>query len=170
MRISQPRSLDEALAILKEAPGTDVLAGGTDFMVKVNYNHRRPDAVLSLRHVGELRQWRRDGSSLVLGAGLRFADIIDTQLADLAPALAQAARRMPDVILLDYMLPNIDGIATLTAIRSLPDGRDARVVVITGGSIDQIAHRFRSLGVTTFLSKPVALDDLVETVRKLASE
>lgn len=85
-------------------------------------------------------------------------------------ALAQAARRMPDVILLDYMLPNIDGIATLTAIRSLPDGRDARVVVITGGSIDQIAHRFRSLGVTTFLSKPVALDDLVQTVRKLASE
>lgn len=85
-------------------------------------------------------------------------------------ALAQAARRMPDVILLDYMLPNIDGVATLTAIRSLPDGRDARVVVITGGAIDEIAHRFRSLGVTTFLSKPVTLDDLVETVRKLASE
>jgi len=84
-------------------------------------------------------------------------------------ALAQAARRMPDVILLDYMLPNIDGVATLTAIRSLPDGREARVVVITGGSIDQIAHRFRSLGVTTFLSKPVTLDDLVETVRALAA-
>lgn len=85
-------------------------------------------------------------------------------------ALAQAARRMPDVILLDYMLPNIDGIATLTAIRSLPEGRAARVVVISGGSIDAIAHRFRSLGVTSFLSKPVELDDLVETVRTLAND
>ncbi len=92
MRISQPKSLDEALAILKDAPGTDVLAGGTDFMVEVNYNHRRPDAVLSLRHVDELRQWHRDGPSLVLGAGLRFADIIDSELAGFAPALAQAAR------------------------------------------------------------------------------
>ena len=92
MNISQPSCLQEALRALKTAPGTGILAGGTDFMVEVNYGHRRPDSVLSLRFIDELRHWHRADSTLVLGSGLRFADIVSSEIADLAPALAQAAR------------------------------------------------------------------------------
>ena len=61
-------------------------------MVGVNYNQRRPEAVLSLRFVDELREWNRDDGMLVLAAGVRFSDIEETEIAMLAPALAQPAR------------------------------------------------------------------------------
>ena len=148
MRVSLPRSLDEALTILKEVPGTDVLAGGTDFMVEVNYNHRRPDAVLSLRHVNELRQWHRDGAFLVLGAGLRFADIIGSELAGLAPALAQAARTVGSPQIRNTgtiggniataspagdIIPVLAALDAVVNIRSLDGGRSVTIAdLITG--------------------------------------
>ena len=92
MNVALPNSVDEALQALQVDAGADVLAGGTDFMVEVNYGCRRPTAVVSLRAVGELRGWRRDGDNLVLGAGIRYSDLLEPELAALAPALSQAAR------------------------------------------------------------------------------
>jgi CO/xanthine dehydrogenase FAD-binding subunit len=87
-----PDSLDQACAQLADHPDADVLAGGTDLMVEVNAGHRRPVAVLSLAGVRELKAWRRDGDALVLGAGVSYAELTDPVLAELVPALAQAAR------------------------------------------------------------------------------
>ena len=41
MAVLSPTTLDDALAALAEHPGAHVLAGGTDFMVEVNFGHRR---------------------------------------------------------------------------------------------------------------------------------
>ena len=87
-----PTTLDGALHVLADHPDAHVLAGGTDLMVEVNYGHRRPSAVLSLRRVDELRGWRIDGDEIVLGAGLTYAEMETGELAELLPALAQAAR------------------------------------------------------------------------------
>ena len=92
MKVSLPNSLEEALDTLRAEPGTHVLAGGTDFMVELNYGQLRPEKILSLRFVDELRAWRREGSTLVLGAGVRFSDILNSEISALSPALAQAAR------------------------------------------------------------------------------
>ena len=92
MTVAVPKSLGEALGLLAEDPQAHVLAGGTDFMVAVNYGHRQPRTVVSLRRVDELRGWRREGDTLVLGAGLRYVEMMASDLAQLAPALAQAAR------------------------------------------------------------------------------
>lgn len=92
MTVAVPGSLDEALGLLAADPDAHVLAGGTDFMVEVNYDHRRPPAVVSLRNVDEIRGWHRDGNTLILGAGLRYLEMMQPELAELAPALAQAAR------------------------------------------------------------------------------
>jgi CO/xanthine dehydrogenase FAD-binding subunit len=92
MSVALPKSVDEALEALQIDGGADVLAGGTDFMVEVNYGHRRPRGVVSLRAVDDLRGWRRDGDNLVLGAGVTYAELLEPDLAALAPALAQAAR------------------------------------------------------------------------------
>ena len=90
--MSLPSSIEEALQALSDNPQSQVLAGGTDFMVEVNYGHRRPSSVVGLRAVNELRGWHREGDSLVLGAGMRHSDLLEPELATLAPALAQAAR------------------------------------------------------------------------------
>src|SRR6478735_1657864 len=87
-----PDSLDRACAQLADHPEAHVLAGGTDFMVEVNFGHRRPEAVLSLARVPELRGWVVDGDRLVLGAGVTYTELTDPAVAEVAPALAQAAR------------------------------------------------------------------------------
>jgi CO/xanthine dehydrogenase FAD-binding subunit len=89
--VASPRSLDEAVALLEATPEAMVLAGGTDLMVAVNAGGHRPETVVSLARVPELRGWRRDGDELVLGACLTYTEM-ERELADLVPALAQAAR------------------------------------------------------------------------------
>jgi CO/xanthine dehydrogenase FAD-binding subunit len=91
MKVAHPRTLDEAFAALERLPDAQLLAGGTDFVVEVNFGHRRPPAVVGLRRVAELRGWRREDGELVLGAGLTFTEI-ETELAEELPALAAAAR------------------------------------------------------------------------------
>jgi len=87
-----PRSLEEALDAFARVPEAQLFAGGTDFMVQVNAGARRPAAVVSLRGVPELKGWRRDGSEVVLGAGLTYTEMLAAHFGDLVPLLAQAAR------------------------------------------------------------------------------
>lgn len=92
-----PLSLDDALDALRAHPDALVLAGGTDLMVEINAGHRRlagPETVVAVSRVAELRTWTHDpaGRSLRLGAGVTYAEIERPPLADLVPALAQAAR------------------------------------------------------------------------------
>jgi CO/xanthine dehydrogenase FAD-binding subunit len=90
--IRLPRSLDEAVEEVAAAPDAMVLAGGTDLMVDLNAGRLRPESVIGLRQVPELRRWHREDGYLVLGAGLTYTDLEHPDLAALVPALAQAAR------------------------------------------------------------------------------
>ena len=92
MSVATPRRLRDALAAVGDDPAAHVLAGGTDFMVEVNFGHRRPPSVVALAGVEELRGWSRDGDVLTLGAGLTYADLLAPGLAEALPALAAAAR------------------------------------------------------------------------------
>jgi CO/xanthine dehydrogenase FAD-binding subunit len=87
-----PSSLDEALDALAAHPNAHILAGGTDFMVEVNYGHRRPDTIISLRRVRELRQRDYQSDRVVLGAGVTYADLGAADVARHFPALGAAAR------------------------------------------------------------------------------
>ncbi len=92
MGVHVAASLPDALAALSDRPDAHVLAGGTDFMVEVNFGHRRPDHVVALGNVAELRGWRREGDTVVLGAGLTYTEMLAPDFAALVPAMAQAAR------------------------------------------------------------------------------
>lgn len=94
MSVLVPNTLAEALDALAAHPGAHVLAGGTDFMVEVNFAHRRPESVVVIDRVPELRGWRHDpaAGTVTIGAGLTYREMIAGPLADLVPALAQAAR------------------------------------------------------------------------------
>lgn len=92
MDVLTPRTLDEALRLRAEVPGALPIEGGTDLMVELNFDRRRPDAMLNLNEVRELKGWSRENGSLRLGAGLTYAEIEHSELAQLLPALAEAAR------------------------------------------------------------------------------
>ena len=87
-----PQDVASVLEALAARPGAQLLAGGTDFMVEVNFGHRRPAAVVSLHAVEELRGWSRAGDTLTIGAGVTYGELLAPPLSDLVPALAQAAR------------------------------------------------------------------------------
>jgi CO/xanthine dehydrogenase FAD-binding subunit len=87
----QPDSLAEAIAAKAACPGAMPIAGGTDVMVEVNFDVRRPEALLDLNRVPELTVWSVDGGMVRLGAGVTYARVIG-ELASVLPGLALAAR------------------------------------------------------------------------------
>jgi CO/xanthine dehydrogenase FAD-binding subunit len=91
MEFLQPRSLQEALAAKAERPDAVAIAGGTDVMVELNFDHRRPEAVLDLTRAKELAAWDRDDGRLRVGAGVTYTRAIG-ELAGTLPGLAIAAR------------------------------------------------------------------------------
>jgi CO/xanthine dehydrogenase FAD-binding subunit len=91
MDFLQPRSWADALAVRAERPDAVPIAGGTDVMVDLNFDRRRPGALLDLGRVPELREWSTEDGWVRLGAGVSYARIIDG-LATRLPGLAMASR------------------------------------------------------------------------------
>lgn len=73
------------------------------------------------------------------------------------------ARLLPDIVVLDYMMPGMDGLAILRFMRSRSEYRQIPVLVVTG------AHGVRSMafaaGAAAFLQKPFTIADLESVVR-----
>ncbi|HET8606416.1 MAG TPA: FAD binding domain-containing protein [Gaiellaceae bacterium] len=91
MEVLTPRTLDEALRLRAET-GARPIQGGTDVMVELNFDRARPETLLNLNEVAELRGWSRENGTLRLGAGLTYAEAERGPLAELLPALAEASR------------------------------------------------------------------------------
>jgi CO/xanthine dehydrogenase FAD-binding subunit len=84
--------VDEAVAALVGHPEAQLLAGGTDFMVEVNEGRRVPSSVVALRELSALGAVNIDAAEVRIGAGVTYRELLEPPLADLFPALAQAAR------------------------------------------------------------------------------
>jgi CO/xanthine dehydrogenase FAD-binding subunit len=91
MDFLQPTSWREALDLRAERPDAVPIAGGTDVMVDINFDRRRPGALLDLGRVAELREWGTEAGSVRLGAGVPYTRIID-DLGVHLPGLAMASR------------------------------------------------------------------------------
>jgi CO/xanthine dehydrogenase FAD-binding subunit len=76
MEVLLPRTLDDALAMKADRPEAVAIAGGTDLMVDLNFDRRRPALIMDVSRLRELRQWRRENGMLFLGAGVTFGRII----------------------------------------------------------------------------------------------
>lgn len=92
MQVLTPRTLDEALRLKEGHPDALPIQGGTDVMVALNFDRARPETVLNLAEVAELRGWSRDDGRLRLGAGLTYSEVEHGELRDVLPALAEASR------------------------------------------------------------------------------
>ena len=92
MDVLTPRSLDEALRLKAEHPDAVPIQGGTDVLVSLNFDRLRPEAILNLNEVTELRGFRRENGTLWLGAGLTYTEAMGGALAGALPALAEASR------------------------------------------------------------------------------
>jgi CO/xanthine dehydrogenase FAD-binding subunit len=87
-----PRTLGEALRFKADKPRAVPIQGGTDVMVALNFDRSRPDVLLNLNEVTELRSWSRENGTLRLGSGLTYTEAMTGPLAEELPALAEASR------------------------------------------------------------------------------
>jgi len=91
MDFLRPTSWPDALAAKAEHPDALPIAGGTDVMVELNFDQRRPPELLDLTGVAELNQWDAVDGRVRLGAGVSYSRVI-TELGDRLPGLAMASR------------------------------------------------------------------------------
>jgi CO/xanthine dehydrogenase FAD-binding subunit len=83
------RDLDGALALLADRPTADVIHGGTDLMVEINFGRKRPDALIAIDRIEELRGLSVNGS-VRMGAGVTFTTILERDCGSVA--MREAAR------------------------------------------------------------------------------
>ena len=86
-----------------------------------------------------------------------------------AEALARCEDLAPDLILLDVMMPGMDGPATLAALRQIPSLRDVPVVFMTARVQAQEVSNYHQLGAVAVIAKPfdpMTLSDQVRAIWK----
>jgi CheY-like chemotaxis protein len=71
-----------------------------------------------------------------------------------AEGLELAAQHTPDVILLDLMMPEMDGSETLQRLRANPDTKDIPVIFLTVKNIQSEIDRLMNLGALAVMRKP----------------
>ncbi|MBB5954274.1 CO/xanthine dehydrogenase FAD-binding subunit [Saccharothrix tamanrassetensis] len=91
MDFLRPDTFAEALALKAGQPEAVPIAGGTDVMVELNFDHRRPAALLDLTRIAELREWSVADGVVRIGAGVPYVRVIE-ELGDRLPGLAMASR------------------------------------------------------------------------------
>jgi PAS domain S-box-containing protein len=89
------------------------------------------------------------------------------ECADGAAAVAACQRQLPDVALLDILMPKFDGIAACEQIQRLPGGQQVPILMITALDDTTIIDRCFEAGVTDYITKPVNHAILRHRVRHL---
>ena len=79
-------------------------------------------------------------------------------------ALDAVAAKKPDLILLDLMMPGIDGFEVLRRIRENPETADIRIVILSALNSNEDVVKGYNLGADDFIMKPIIMEKLLTTV------
>ena len=79
-------------------------------------------------------------------------DVVEASSA--SEGIRKAREESPDVVLLDVMMPRVDGVSTFRALRSDPETSDIPVVFLTAGARAGETDRLKALGARGVLIKP----------------
>jgi CheY-like chemotaxis protein len=85
-------------------------------------------------------------------------------VTDVVSALSACADKMPDVLLLDVVMPKLSGWEVARLIRDLAGSRQPKIIVMTGHADDRFQELSRELKVSVVLVKPVPVEKLVEVL------
>jgi DNA-binding response OmpR family regulator len=135
---------------------TQPLRSRRGFELRPGYNHAMKKRILVVddeTDFCELLQFR-----------LAIRDYEVFGAANGTEALNRARSELPDVILLDLMLPDVDGLTLCEILRRLPPTRHTPIIMITAASTETTRAAAKSAGACAFLCKPL---DFVELQRQL---
>ena len=84
-----------------------------------------------------------------------------------AEALDMAARFQPDLIVMDMMMPVMDGFDAMQRLRSMPEFADLPLIATSASATQDVQGRSRAAGADAFISKPIKHDVLLEVMGRL---
>ena len=96
-------------------------------------------------------------------AGYRVAQAVDGE-----QALSLARELLPDVLVLDVMMPRMSGTEVLAALRADEATAGVRVVLLSARAQESDVERGLEAGADAYLAKPFQAPELIEVVRRLA--
>ncbi|MEQ8508593.1 MAG: response regulator [Rhodospirillaceae bacterium] len=109
-----------------------------------------------------------DSSVAALAQNILKSGGIDAEIADLKQNIVTHVRATrPDVVLVDIMMPNIDGIELCRQIKSAPDLEAIYVVVVSGKAYDYDKRRAKQVGADGYITKPVNPTEFAAQVRAI---
>lgn len=98
---------------------------------------------------------------------LQYAGYRVDQASDGEEALSKIARALPDLVLMDLSMPNLDGWEATRLIKSNPRTKAVIVLVVTGFAMRRDLERARAAGADDVCTKPCLPKDLVGRVEAL---
>ena len=97
-----------------------------------------------------------DINLILFGALVKKLDNCEPHsFADPLEGLAWATANAPDLIIVDYMMPHIDGLEFIERLRVLPGREHVPILMITANDQKQVRYRALNIGANDFLTKPV---------------
>ncbi|MEW9672275.1 sporulation transcription factor Spo0A [Ammoniphilus sp. 3BR4] len=79
-------------------------------------------------------------------------------------------RTVPDVLILDIIMPNLDGLAVLEYLQSMNLPKTPKVIVLTGFGHEDITKRALELGADYYILKPFNMDLLIKRIREVSGQ
>lgn len=79
-------------------------------------------------------------------------------------ALDMIEKERPSLVLLDLMMPEIDGYEVLTRLRSNPETEDLRIIILSALNSNEDIVKGFNLGANDFITKPIILEKLTSCV------
>jgi len=111
----------------------------------------------------------RDTRKVARLALQRLGGFTVTEAASGRDALAAAARARPDAVILDVMMPEMDGLEVLATLRACPDTAGLPVMFLTATVMPEELARLHALGALAILQKPFEPRQFAADVRAALS-
>ena len=106
----------------------------------------------------------RELISVTLGTTFECREAVDAE-----SALAILRERVPDLVLVDVMLPGKSGLDVLAEMREDPALREVPVIVLSAWQAPEDVERAIAAGADRFLAKPFRVDELAATAQELVN-
>ena len=153
-----------------------MLGEGSTFSTKIlqdHYSQKDKKAKKALEDINDEILLSQDGKILVIDDDIVFLDLINTRLSKEGysvhtansgeKGLVKARQILPDIIILDIVMPDIDGWTVYKKIKNTPLLSEIPIIIITIGEYEKMAEDF---GVVDFLAKPIEWATLSKMLEK----
>ena len=85
-------------------------------------------------------------------------------------ALEKIRSKAPDLIILDVMMPKLDGFEVCKTIRANPDWNSVRIIMLTAKGRDSEREKGLAMGADDYLTKPFSTRDILQRAQEILSE